>query len=303
MSQSWGTNHIYVAVNLCLSSEEGNLCPGVLYPQQLPHAPSLVELFIELLLDGAVQDNPWNCESPGAVLTLLLQPRATSAPSRCARAGKGFGTTLDFLAHGIGFFTLSPWPQWGDPGAAGCWTLTSPTQLLREVCKRRGIVQTFKMIPKRTPAGCSHAVGSVLQHPCSICVFPSAGAVSRLPGMNHGVLSACTPLLLASSQTGTFLPCSHTGTFTKKRKNAQSPLKSALWPLVNLPHPSSSLCCLGSSSPLLLPAPGPAAAAVSALQCFLAAQVPARRTEPSPWEPWGCSSGSQGLPWCRHFPG
>lgn len=69
MSCSLGINHIYVAMNLYLSSEEGlllrNLCPGVLYPQQLPRTPSLVGLFIELLLDVAVQDNPWNCEASG----------------------------------------------------------------------------------------------------------------------------------------------------------------------------------------------------------------------------------------------
>lgn len=69
MSPSSGINHIYVAMNLCLSSEEGllprNLCLGVLYPQQLPHTPGLVGLFIELLLAVAVQDNPWNWEASG----------------------------------------------------------------------------------------------------------------------------------------------------------------------------------------------------------------------------------------------
>lgn len=154
----------------------------------------------------------------------------------------------------------------------------------------------------------------LLDRCCSIPVpsvfSPTQELVARLPGMNHGVLSSCTPYswLLTDRHLPPLLP--H-GNIHQKKKKCTIPLKSGLWPPVNLPHPSSPLSCLRSSSPLLLPAPSPhcsssvpgAAQSVSGLKCFHAAQVPGSRTEPFPLEPWWCSSGSHGLPWCRHFPG
>lgn len=77
--------------------------------------------------------------------------------------------------------------------------------------------------------------------------------------MNHGVLSAFTPVLPASSQTGALFPCSHKRTLAEDRKNAQSSVKSALWPPSD---PSPSLLSPlppaqagDGGSPLLLPAP------------------------------------------------
>lgn len=88
---------------------------------------------------------------------------------------------------------------------------------------------------------------------------PTQELVARLHVMNHGVLSTFTPGLLASSQMGAFLPCSHTRTLTKERKNAQSSMKSALWPprdpSPSLLSPLPPAQAGDGSSPLLLPAP------------------------------------------------
>lgn len=182
-----------------------------------------------------------------------------------------------------------------------CWTPRSPTQLLHEVCKRR---EWFRP-PKSPFRGHQLAVAMLLDRCCSIpvpSVFPYTGAGCQAAWDESWGVLCCSPLLLASSQTGTFLPCSHTGTFTKKRKNAQSPLQSVLWPAVNLPHPSCPLSCqplLPSAAALCLLQPQ----SVSGLKFFHAAQVSGSRTEPFPLEPWWCSSGSHGFPWCRHFPG
>lgn len=158
------------------------------------------------------------------MLTLLPPALHNLDPFPLCKGWRGiWSNSLDFWHMGLDFSLCPHGLSWGDPGTVGCWTPASPTQLLHEVCKRRGIVQTFKIILKRTPAGCSHAVGSVLQHPCSICVFPYTGAGCQAAwdeSWGALFLYPCTP---GFSQTGTFLPCSHTGTFTKKRKSAQSP--------------------------------------------------------------------------------
>ena len=85
-------------------------------------------------------------------------------------------------------------------------------------------------------------VSALLARRCSSpppSVFSSTQElVARLRAMNHGVLSAFTPVRLPAAPTGAFLPSS-----PRKAKNAQSSVKSALRPRRD-PSPSfSPLSC------------------------------------------------------------
>lgn len=182
------------------------------------------------------------------------------------------GLDFSLCPHGL---------SWGDPGTVGCWTPASPTQLLHEVCKRRGIVQTFKIILRRTPARCSHAVGSVLQHPCSICVFPYTGAGCQAAWDESWGALFLYPILLASHRQAPSSPAP---------TREHSPKKEKV-------HNPPEICALASSEPspsLLSPflsekqQPTPPASPLSPLQQLRAWCSPIRKW----FEVFPCSPGA-----------
>lgn len=152
---------------------------------------------------------------------------------------------------------------------------------------------------------CSIPVPSVFSHTKEL--------VARLPGMNHGVLSACTPYSWLPHRQALSTPAPTWKHSPKKAKNAQSPLKSVLCPPVILPQPSSPLSARSSCLPLL---PTGGAQSLSGLKHFHPPQVSGSRTEPlfpvgalvvQVWQPraslvpslpgLNSHSDSHGLPW------
>lgn len=193
-----------------------------------------------------MQGSSWNGAAPRAALNLL--PPAASIPPHCARAGGRFGAPLWICWHvGLDF---SLYCKWSSSQAAARlqlgqgrqWEMPDPphpTQLLRQACKKRKIVQTLLNHPKRAPAAYCRAVGSALRQPSSICVFPCAGACCQAARDESRGARRTYPHTTGFLPDRRLPPAAPPRTRSpRKEKNAQSSMKSVLWPPS---HPSPSL--------------------------------------------------------------